>query len=132
MSIFSPYKGESMLKYILALFLFLTGVPMVYGSAVLREAISVGTATPALGTSTLGNAMYDAAPYFEAFYTFHGSGTVYFTFDGGTVTTSNGHAVQDMGSFKLSNITDARRVQFIATIPGSLIATYSTSKEPIR
>lgn len=122
-----------MLKYILALFLFLSGVPMVYGSAVLREAISVGTATPAFGTSTLSNAMYDAAPYFEAFYSFHGSGTVYFAYDGGTVTTTNGHAMQDMGSFTLDNIKDARRIQFLAdTSTVTVAVTYSTAKEPIR
>ena len=103
-----------------------------YGSAQLHEVISVGTSTASSGTSTLEGTQYDAASYFEAFYSFQGAGACYFRFDGGTPTT-NSHVLANNGALELDNIKDARRVKFLSTVAaGTITATYSTAKEPIR
>lgn len=104
-----------------------------YGSAQLDEVISVGTSTPAVGTTTLStDGRYTASPYFEAFYSYQGSGSCYFRVTGGT-PTSNYHKLTNGGSFELDNVKDATRVQFLCQdFPGTITATYSTAKEPIR
>ena len=95
--------------------------------------ISVGTSTPAVGTSTITGADYTSYKYFEALYVFQGTGTCFWRCDGGTVTTSNGHPLVNNGAFELDNTVDAGRVQFICKdYIGTITATYSTAKEPIQ
>ena len=130
-----------MLKYLVVIILFMIGLQTAsFGSAQLYEIISVNTSAPVTGTSTLGlstpavgtGTQYDAAPYFEAFYSYHGTGVLYFQYDGGSTVTTNSHAMGDLGFFALDNVRDARRIQFLCdTADGTVSATYSTSKNPI-
>lgn len=105
-----------------------------FGAGSLFETISVGTATAAVGTTTIHNDEWATAAkdWVEGFYMFNAaasSTTLNFRFDGGTATANSGVTIVDKQSFKLKNIDDMKRVTFICVGGlGSVTATYSRSR----
>lgn len=91
----------------------------------LHETISVGTSTPSTGTTTLNNPLYDITRSFEAVYTYRGANTLFYRYDGGTVTVNNGHPLSSLLKITSDKIQVARNMQFICDVSiGTVTATY--------
>lgn len=125
----------SLLKKLLLVVCLSSPGALCFGAGSLFEVISVGTTTAATGTTTTHNSEWAAAAkdgYVEGFYIFNaGTSTtiLYMRFDGATATTSNGMRIIDKQGFKLRNIDDITRVNFICDNGiGSVTATYSRSR----
>lgn len=109
---------------------FLTSLPIFCVASqptivYLHETISIGTSTPSVGTTTLNNPSYDIARSFEAVYTYRGTNTLFYRYDGGTVTTANGHPLNSLSNIILDKIGEARNMQFLCeTSIGTITATY--------
>lgn len=127
-----------MIKYFRFLFLlFCVSGPgaICFGAGSLFETISVGTSSAVVGTTTIHNAEWAEAAkvgWVEGSYIFDSgssSVTLYYRYDGGTATSSAGRKAIDRESFKLKNIDDMTRVNFLCVGGvGSVTVTYSRSR----
>lgn len=94
-------------------------------SVYLHETISVGTSSPSVGTTTLNSPLWDIARSVEFLYTYLGAGTLFYRYDGGTVTTANGHSLDSSSNIISNKIEEARNIQFLCnTSIGTITATY--------
>lgn len=91
----------------------------------LHETISVGTATPSTGTTTLNSPSWDSARSVEFFYTYLGAGTLFLRYDGGTATINSGHPLNSLSNIISNKIGEARNMQFLCDSSiGTITATY--------
>lgn len=119
-------------SFLLAAILVIALPQALFARVVAYEIISLDGSTPAT-PAALSDANFGVNTYFEAFYTFDlGAGNVArYRIDGGTVTTTNGHKVEDGGWLKLTNVRDAKNFQAIMSTgtAGTITVSYSLSSD---